>query len=213
MNQLEAAKSSQRRDRQEYLRRIVGVISFLGGQGLALRGHCETDDIHNKGNFIECLDLLKKFDPFLQMYQAPANATYLSPSSQNEIIESCSEQVLSNIVEEIKQSGMYAIMADEARSKQKEQLAICMRYVVPDTGFLKEHFLGFSELRQFDAEAIVDSLQSCIERNMLSNVMCVAQIECRCSDKISGTSPTSYLRALLCSPTELSTLSHMQGDY
>lgn len=175
MEQLEATRTRQNQDRQEYLRRILAVITFLGGQGLALRGHDETKPSKNKGNFVECLNLLKKFDPFLQKYQAPANATYMSPSSQNDIIASCSEVVVSHIVNEIQKAGMYAVMADEARSRNKEQLAVCVRYVVPETGFMKEHFLGFSELQKFDAESIVQTIQTCVEENALTSAMCVAQ--------------------------------------
>lgn len=47
---------------QEYIERIVAVTCFLGKQGIAFRGHDERDESHNRGNFLECMSLLTKFD-------------------------------------------------------------------------------------------------------------------------------------------------------
>ncbi|XP_073470787.1 zinc finger MYM-type protein 1-like isoform X2 [Aquarana catesbeiana] len=71
---------------------------------------------------------------------------------------------------------MYAIMADEARDKRKEQLAICVRFVEPDTSAVKEHFLGFCELKDLSANSITESLEDCLTVNGLANVLCVAQM-------------------------------------
>uniref|UniRef100_A0A8C8RK62 Zinc finger MYM-type protein 1 n=1 Tax=Pelusios castaneus TaxID=367368 RepID=A0A8C8RK62_9SAUR len=172
--QLNVVHGNEIRDRREYLRRIIGVTTFLGKQGLPFRGHDETES-QNQGNFVKCFSLLTEFDPFLQSYKAPSKTSYLSPASQNEVIRCCSEQVTFRIVSEMKRSGMYAIMADEARDKYKEQLAVCVRYVVPVTGLVTEHFLGFSELKCFDEESITESLQSCLRVHGLDDLLCVSQ--------------------------------------
>ncbi|CAB1444861.1 unnamed protein product [Pleuronectes platessa] len=69
-------------------------------EGLAFRGQNEKEDSPNRGNFLECMNMLKKFDPFLQRYETPANTTYLSPSSQIELIKCCSTERELNIVQE-----------------------------------------------------------------------------------------------------------------
>uniref|UniRef100_A0A8C8R7F8 Uncharacterized protein n=1 Tax=Pelusios castaneus TaxID=367368 RepID=A0A8C8R7F8_9SAUR len=175
VQQLNAANENEIRERREYLSRIVGVTTFLGKQGISFRGHDETEESQNRGNFVECLELIRNFDPFLQSYKVASKTSYISPASQNEVIQCWSEQVTLRIVKEIKRSGMYAIMADEARDNHKEQLALCVRYVAPETGLVQEHFLGFSELKCFDAESITDSLQSCLRLHGLDDVLCVAQ--------------------------------------
>ncbi len=139
VQQIEAASADEIRQRKEYMRRIVAVTCMLGKQGLPFRGHDETAESHNKGNFMECMGLLQKFDPFLQNYTPPSNSTYLSPVSQNEMIDCCSKEVTSTIIKEMQESKMFAIMADEARDGHTEQLAICVRYVTEGT--IKERFL------------------------------------------------------------------------
>ncbi|XP_067286713.1 zinc finger MYM-type protein 1-like [Pseudorasbora parva] len=83
------------------MQRVVAVICMLGKQGLSFRGHDETAESHNKGNFMECKGLLQQFDPFLQHYTSPSNSTYLSPASQNEMVECCSKEVTANIIKEM----------------------------------------------------------------------------------------------------------------
>ncbi len=109
----------------------------------------------NQGNFLECMKLLTEFDPFLQRYNAPFHATYLSNSSQNEMIACFSEEVTECIIKEMRNSKMYALMADEARDRHSEQLAVCVRYVTPE-GRIKESFLGFSKLfLTYDGAAVM----------------------------------------------------------
>ena len=112
---------------------------MLGSQGLPFRGNDESEESINKGNFLACLGLLKEFDPFLQKHNPPSNATYTSPTSQNEIIECCSQEVTSVIIAEMKNSKIYAIMADEARGVRAEQLSVCVRYVCE--GAVKERLM------------------------------------------------------------------------
>uniref|UniRef100_H2ZTL9 TTF-type domain-containing protein n=1 Tax=Latimeria chalumnae TaxID=7897 RepID=H2ZTL9_LATCH len=171
VQQLQAANENEIKERREYVRRIVTLrvcLSLLRKQGISFRGHDETEHSQNKVNFMECFNLLTKFDPFLQKI----TKRHLI----NEVILCCSEQVTFSIVSELKTSGIYAIMADEARDKHKEQLALCVRYVVTATGSVKEHFLGFCDLKSFSAESITESIQHCLRDNGLEDLQCVAQI-------------------------------------
>ena len=154
VEQIEAASATEISERREYLERILAVTCFLGKQGIAFRGHDETDESHNKGNFLECMALLTKFDPFLQRYTAPSNTTYLSSDNQNEMIECCSQELTENIISEIKGANMYAIMADEARDGKTEQLALCVE------GAFKERFLALTEVSQFDATSITAAIEN-----------------------------------------------------
>ncbi len=78
VQKLEAANVEEIRQRREYVRRIVAVTCMLGKQGIQFRGHNESEDSDNEGNFLECMPLLTQFDPFLQRYKTPSNTTYLS---------------------------------------------------------------------------------------------------------------------------------------
>lgn len=125
--QLHSAQEAEIRERREYITRIVATTQFLAKQNIPFRGHDEGTSSLNQGNFLESLKYLQQFDPFLQSYSAPTNATYLSPLSQNEMIKCCAEEVTAALVREIKQAGMFSIMADEAKDGNTEQLAICAR--------------------------------------------------------------------------------------
>lgn len=127
----------------------------------------------NQGNFLESLKYLHQFDPFLQSYSAPSNATYLSPLSQNEIIRCCTEEVTTALVNEIKQTGAFSIMADEAKDGHSEQLAICASYVTE--GRVKECLLAMVELREFDAESITAAIEGELVHNGIAHLKCVAQ--------------------------------------
>lgn len=172
VQQIEKASATEITERREYLKRVVAVTCTLGKQGIAFRGHDEKTDSENKGNFIECMELLTQFDPFLQTYTPPSNTTYLSKASQNEMMECYSKEVTETTVREMKESGMYAIMADEARDSKTEQLALCVSYIVEGT--VKERFLGLTELKEFGAKAICAAIEKELVDKGIDQLKCAA---------------------------------------
>lgn len=88
------------------------------------------------------MELLKEFDPFLQRYHQMRR---ISPESQNDMIECCAQEITDTMDSEMSKSGMYAIMVDEARDGQSEQLALCVRYVTEGT--VKERLLALAEIK------------------------------------------------------------------
>lgn len=104
----------------------------------------------------------------------PSNTTYISCSSQNEMIECCSQEVTAAIVREMKESQMYAIMADEARDGRMEQLALCVRYVSVE-GVVKERFLALTEMPTFDAASINTAIENQLQEKGIERLKCVAQ--------------------------------------
>ena len=173
LQQIESASSSKITERREYLKRIVEVTRMLGKQGIPFRGHDESPDSNKRGSFLECMDLLKKFDPFLQSYTPPANTTYLSSDTQNQMIQCCSQEVTATIVREMRKSKMYAIMADEARDGKTEQLSLCVRYVAD--GALRERLLSLTDLKYFDAASICIAIENQLLVNNIDDLRCVAQ--------------------------------------
>jgi len=55
----------ERRYWVQVLHRVVAVISFLAERGLAFRGDSETIGCSSNGNYLGCIELVAKFDPFL----------------------------------------------------------------------------------------------------------------------------------------------------
>ncbi|KAL1005411.1 hypothetical protein UPYG_G00058770 [Umbra pygmaea] len=174
VEEMQAANVSEIQERRQYLRRIVAVTTLLGKLGVPFGGHDEAESSNDQGNFLEIMNLLAEFDPFLQNYKAPSNSIYLSPVSQNEMVQSCSQEITAKIVKELKAAQMFSVMAEEARDGHSEQLAVCVRYVTPE-GTLKERFLGLSKLRGFDAESVTEAIEQMLVSNGLENLRCVSQ--------------------------------------
>ena len=51
------------------------------------------------------------------------NATYISPQSQNDLIEVIGEQIFQGMVDDVNASPFYAILADEVTCHNVEYLA------------------------------------------------------------------------------------------
>lgn len=67
------------------------------------------------GNFKKLCKLHSKYDDnFSIIFKQKTN--YTSWIVQNEILKICATFIIDSILEEIKDSGLYAIMCDEARS-------------------------------------------------------------------------------------------------
>ena len=117
---------------------VSEAILFCGRQCIALRGDNEVlneDSCGNTGNFLAALQMIANHDDILKQHLdniqlSSRNITYMSPLIQNEIIEIIGQDIiLKNLLEEIKAAKLYSIMADEVTSHNKEQLALCARFI------------------------------------------------------------------------------------
>ncbi len=96
------------------------------------------------------------------------NATYISPRSQNEIINVIGHDIiLANIVAEVKQCKFYSVLADEVSCHNVEQLPVCLRFV-DSKGSIREEFVAFLKLNRVRAVDIADALVKCLENFGLS---------------------------------------------
>ena len=61
---------------------------------------------------------------------AAANATYLSPNIQNQMLIAAADLVRKKIIHLVREAGCWALIADETMDRQKrEQLVIVIRYI------------------------------------------------------------------------------------
>jgi hypothetical protein len=107
-------------------------LKFLLRQGLAFRGHDESEESNNRGNFLELLKFLASNSEEVKKYvleNAPGNRTLTSPKIQKQIIHCCAIETRKKIIEELGEEP-YAILANESSDiSHKEQLALCLSYV------------------------------------------------------------------------------------
>jgi len=107
-------------------------LRFLLRQGLACRGHDESEESLNKGNFLEVLNwLAESFEDVnrVVLKNSPKNNKLTSPRIQKELINCCAKETTKRIIDDLG-DDYFTILADESSDVyQKEQLALCLRYV------------------------------------------------------------------------------------
>ncbi|XP_065671304.1 52 kDa repressor of the inhibitor of the protein kinase-like [Hydra vulgaris] len=146
---------SQISKNRQLLQPIIETIILCGRLGLSLRGHRDDSEFHPEngefsnhtvGNFIELLHFRVKagdkvLEDHLKYHQR--NASYISKTSQNQLVRCCGEVITDTIIAEIKNSKYFSIIADEASdSSNKEQLSLVIRFV--DSKFnIREEFISF----------------------------------------------------------------------
>ena len=134
---------------------LLRVVILCGKQDIALQGHSENVYSGNRGNFREILELIRlestKTNTIFS--KLPKNANYLSHESQNELLSAVAGAITHSIVQDIRDSGMFSIIADEARDVScSEQMSICFRYVKNTS--INERFLKFVNVHQLDAASL-----------------------------------------------------------
>ncbi|XP_008182354.1 zinc finger MYM-type protein 1-like [Acyrthosiphon pisum] len=103
---------------------------------------------HN-GNYLGCLELISKFDPFLSTHidkyanKGKGNMSYLSNTICDDLILTMTKTVLENIIQETITSKYFSIIIDSTPDISKvDQHTVAIRYILPDCSPV-ERFLGF----------------------------------------------------------------------
>lgn len=145
---------------REAVKRFIDIILFLAKQSLPLRGHDESVKSKNKGNFLELVDLLKKYDVVLAAHLLGASkvAKYTSNKIQNELIEHLALETLNIITNEIKAAKYFSLIIDSTQDiNRKEQLSLSCRFV-NTLGVPEERFLSFVTIPDGTAETYFNTV-------------------------------------------------------
>lgn len=129
------------------LKRLIDVVCFLGKQECSFRGHDESTGSLNRGNFIELLHLISKYDELLAHHLSTATVfTGTSNRIQNDILQSLNNILIAEIKKEVAETEFVAIMLDETSDiSHKSQLSVVLRYI-ESTGKPVERFLFFKDV-------------------------------------------------------------------
>ena len=149
-------------------------LRFLLGQGLAFRGHDESEESYSRGNFLELLKWLGGKVEEIRKYtfqNAPKNCQLTSPKIQKDIITCCAKETTKRIIEEVG-DGYFSILADESSDvSQKEQLALVLRFVNRENGSVVERFLGILHVGDPTALSLKNAIMSLLMEHSLSPSM------------------------------------------
>uniref|UniRef100_A0A6Q2XCH7 TTF-type domain-containing protein n=1 Tax=Esox lucius TaxID=8010 RepID=A0A6Q2XCH7_ESOLU len=164
MSILNKEHKKQIEENRTYIKTVAEVLMLTATQNISQRGHRETADADNKGNFLEILNLIGDHDPTVKKKLAgPQNAKYTSHHIQNEILDTLAEMVCVSIINEVKESEVFAIMADETKdTKKKEQISLVLRYYYQ--GAVKESFLHFEAAEHLDAAGLTEKIIHILEK-------------------------------------------------
>ena len=126
------------RQNREILKTVTEAVLYLSKQELAFRGHDESEDSLNKGNYRELLESFAKFDSVFErrLHGRLAESerggdgrfTGVSPEIQNDLI-SCLDSIIDDeIMKEINDCSFLSVQVDETSDvSTKEQISMIAR--------------------------------------------------------------------------------------
>ena len=163
---------------REILMTLIDSVIFLGKQELPFRGHDESKESTNKGNYVELLNFVAERDKEFR-YHLSTNKVFTGTSGkiQNDLIAAIADVLVNEIKEEIKKAPFLSIMVDETTDvSNAAQLALMVRYVT-DTG-VKERFVRFEDVTSGKR---ADDIASLIFR-FLEEFNCMDKVVAQCYD-------------------------------
>ena len=100
---------------RKYIITLSKLAVLCARQNIPLRGHDESSESDNKGNFAEILEFLFPLIPEIHnhFHCLPKHARYMSKDIQNDLLKAATDVVLQQICDEIKESEGFTIIADE----------------------------------------------------------------------------------------------------
>ena len=137
-----------RKDYKVRLATLVDCVRFLLRQGLVFRGHDESNDSSNRGNFQELLQFLADHNDEIKhvtLKNAPENLKLTISNIQKDILNVVPVETINVIIKDLG-NALYSILVDESRDiSTKEQMAVVLCYVNKN-GLVIEHFLGIEHV-------------------------------------------------------------------
>ena len=112
---------------------MIDCIAYCQVGGIGLRGSDESIDSNNPGNFRRVVNLLAKNNTdFKEQLEKRRNTKkeWLSPLMQKDMAKAIVQVVLEEIVKEIGQDKIYAVLADESTDiNSHELMTFVIRYI------------------------------------------------------------------------------------
>ena len=158
---------------------MVDVAKTLAKCGLPFRGHDERKESINRGNFLEVVGLLSRWDPVFAGYmeKSTRNCNYLSNRAQNDFIHAMADAVLKEIVEAIKSAEIFTVMMDETTDVSAMEQVSIIRFADSEE-VIQERLLSFSDVSRTDSETLFKLLK----KSLVTHGLRMSQIRGQCFD-------------------------------
>uniref|UniRef100_A0A672I3S2 TTF-type domain-containing protein n=1 Tax=Salarias fasciatus TaxID=181472 RepID=A0A672I3S2_SALFA len=154
-------------ENREYIKTIGEVLLLTATQNKAQRGRHASADSDDEGNFRAILHTIANHDKAVKKRLTSShNAKYTSKTIQNEVLDCLADVVRTEITEEVKNSEVFSIIADETKDvKGKEQISLVLRYYY--NGAIQESFLHFESAEKLDAAGLSGKIIHILENHGL----------------------------------------------
>lgn len=173
-SQLCTTRSKEIQENRQHIKTLFRATSFLGRQGLPFRGHSESTDSSNRGNFLEILELLSEENDQLKSKMSQRYGHYASHEYQNDLISLMGEKIKKIIISEVKGAKFFSLLVDETKdASKKEQLAIILRYFYE--GCIKERAIGVYHMKDLTAESLSKFIIGLLTSYGIDFAFCVGQ--------------------------------------
>ncbi|XP_076347931.1 zinc finger MYM-type protein 1-like [Tachypleus tridentatus] len=84
---LDASHAKAVEENRHYIRAVIDALLFTACHNEAQRGHREGSQSDNRGNFLELLDMISRYDEIVKKLSGPGNAKYTHHDIQNELLD------------------------------------------------------------------------------------------------------------------------------
>ena len=162
------------------LERIVETIRYLSERGLPFRGSNEIIGSPRNGNYLDTLELLAIFDPFLAQHikrnanKGRGHTSYLSKTICDEFIHLLANHVREYIVKEVKSAKYYSVSVDLTPDiSHVDQLTCILRYVLPSGPV--ERYLTFLNMQGHTGKELAESLLEFLKAHDIAIADCRGQ--------------------------------------
>jgi hypothetical protein len=180
--QLQMQLEEEKQYWRSVLKRVVAVTTFLCERGLAFRGDNEILGSPHNGNFMGMIELLAKFDPFLNTHidkhgnRGSGRTSYLTKTVYEEVVLLMAEKVSSTIVDEIKDAVYFSVSVDSTPDvSHVDQLTVIIRYVSSKTHEPIERFLTLLPLSGHTGAILASTLLQFLEKKGINIKFCRGQ--------------------------------------
>ena len=150
-----------------YFHHLFKYAIWFATNELPTRGHDETEDSNNPGNWLSFIKLQMEMNPsFSELHgkilkNSHHTFHYTSKTSLNGFFEVIADSIRQKICEEIRECGMFSILIDESKDQGKrEELALVVRYY---SDKVVERSYDIRMLTDFDAAAITEATKEVLD--------------------------------------------------
>lgn len=174
-NALDAGYAKTVEENRHYIRAVIDALLFTTCQNVAQRGHREGEGSDNRGNFLELLDVISRYDDIVKKkITGSGNAKYTHHDIQNELLDIIANMIRKAISSEVMEAEHFALMVDETKDVSKqEQLSIVVRYMHQEK--IHEEFLDFTAAEGLDADSLLNKILETLASCGIDHNACIGQ--------------------------------------